>query len=179
MTLTNGRPNLPPMFASVLDAEDAKRERHVAEDASALDREAVSFVKYDPATGAIMESGQMGFGHVWGLIHDGQPYLSAPELSREDTTLAITTHYVDLETKSVLPKEPFPGSVSDTTATELPVPCRIGIQTPFTADRGWWEPVWYDWDEPHVVLSFENPGTYRVTFASVRYRDGVFEVTSG
>jgi hypothetical protein len=40
MTLTNGRPNLPPMFASVLDAEDAKRERHVAEDASALDREA-------------------------------------------------------------------------------------------------------------------------------------------
>jgi hypothetical protein len=34
-----------------------------------------------------MESGQMGFGHVWGLIHDGQPYLSAPELSREDTTL--------------------------------------------------------------------------------------------
>jgi hypothetical protein len=179
MTIINGRPNLPPIFASVLDAEDQKRERHTAEDASALDREAVSFVKYDPATGEIQESGQMGFGHVWGLIHEGHPYLSAPELSRDDTTMAITTHYVDLETKSVLSKEPFPGRLTGMVVTGLPVPCRIGVQAPFTVERGWWAPIWHDWNEPDVHLSFENPGTYRVTFASVRYQDGVFEVTSG
>lgn len=177
----NGRVNLPPMFASVLDADahELKRELHRAEDASALDREGVSYVKYDPETGAIVQSGLMGFGHIWAFVDDGEPYLSVPHLSADEAISALLTHYVDLETKSVMPKEPFPGSVSGTIATDLPIPCRIGIQPPFTAERGWWAPVWHDWDEPQVDLSFENPGTYRVTFASVRYQDGVFEVTSG
>lgn len=177
--MMNGRVNLPEMFAPVLDAEDLKRERHRAEDASSLDRETAPFVKYDPETGVIVQSGLIGFGHLWSFIDSGEPYLSAPELSANEAVSALITHYVDLESKSVLAKEPFPGSVSGTMATGLPVPCRIGIQTPFTAGRGWWEAVWHDWDEPQVDLSFANPGTYRITFASVRYQDGVFEVTSG
>jgi hypothetical protein len=172
---------LPEPPPPLTPADIAKIEQHAAFDAESLDRESMSFVRYDPQTGAVLESGQMGHGMILKQIEAGQSYLTTPELSRDEATAALTTHYVDISTPSpsLRAKTPFPGTLSGMEITGLPVPCRVGIQTPFTPAQGWWEAVWHDWDEPEIELSFENPGTYRVTVTSVQHLDGVFEVTGG
>lgn len=141
--------------------------------------ETTGFVRYHPATGAILQAGHQGRSHTQAKIDEGQPYGFA-ELPEDMNLLLqyIETHYVDTATGLVHAKEPFPGVRNGQVITGVPVPCRVGVETPFQTGQGYWAPTWYEWSDPDVELSFDIPDTYRVTIESVRYLPIQFEVTA-
>jgi hypothetical protein len=128
------------------------------------------FVVYNPSTGEIIQSGHQGRSHTQALIDAGEPYALA-NVPEGDAHLFewLATHYVDLETRTVRGKEPFPGILTDRVITGLPVPCRIGVEVPFQTGQGYWAPTWHDWADPDIEIAFDIPDSYRVTVESVRY----------
>jgi len=136
------------------------------------------FVRYDPATGEIMEVGQMPRTYILDHIDQDRPYIHAPTVPFDQHMDFMAGNYVDLATKQLRPKADFTATISGLTITGLPVPCKVFVSVPFAAGRNdWWTPQVYDWSDPDLELSFDTPDTYRVTIESVTHKTGQFKVT--
>lgn len=122
--------------------------------------EAVPAVRYDTATGAITEAGTMQ-RIVFDLltIDQGEPYLQA--------TGDIDSHYVDLATKAVMPKQAGAAVLNGQRLTNLPQPATIDIEGQI-----------YTVTDGVADLTFDEPGTYTVTVRAVRFLDQIFQVTA-
>lgn len=123
------------------------------------------FTRYDPETGAILETGDMAVAALdqmettkgWAVIRQASER---------------NTHYVDIS--GLKPRRrccpTCPATLDGTTLTGLPVPCTITI-----TDESWERTV-IENDEPSLKLMFDYPGAYAVTVRSVPYTDGVFTI---
>lgn len=118
---------------------------------------AAKFVRYRP-DGSIDGNGFMAENFVLDEIAAGNLTLVAEG--------EIGSHYVDVATKSVHPRLPGPAVLTGTTLTNLPDPCRLLIDA-----------ASYEVTGGVAELSFPQPGTYRITVASVPYLDQIFTVT--
>jgi len=76
------------------------------------------------------------------------------------------THYVDLATLTIQPRNANPTTISGTTLSNVPVPSTIIVDN-----------VRYEADEATVELSFTHAGTYEVTVDSVTALAVKFTVT--
>jgi len=119
------------------------------------------YVRYDPATGRILEAGTTSIG---ALRHNEREF---------------GWHYVEVEghwdTHYVLDgfvvrKKASPTVLDGLVLRSLPVPCQIEIRDE-TGDV-----QKYDCTDEELELEFDNPGTYRVRIKSVPFKDGYFEV---
>lgn len=118
---------------------------------------AAPFVRYDPATGEIIEYGRQSKAATALFIEQGKPYVMG-----EGTDV----DFVALPEGVIEPKMPFPGSLDGMNLVNLPIPCRVYIGTEI-----------YEVDDGEVELSFGQPGTYPILVQSPCYQDASFEVT--
>lgn len=135
------------------------------------------FVRYDPGTGEILEVGLMATAFIANHQSEGRPYLNASGIAIDNQLEFLAANYVDLATNEIKPKADFTGVLNGTVITELPVPCRIRVRTPFQPGRhDWWAPQDFDWSDPDIELVFNTPDTYLVTVESAFQKTGEFRV---
>ncbi|GHE74700.1 hypothetical protein GCM10019059_37790 [Camelimonas fluminis] len=127
------------------------------------DTRATPFVRYDPATGEVLETGNMAIGAVRYLEQQtGWSYLTRPA--------RLGLDYVDLATKSIAERTPCPAALDGATLHNLPAPCTVivtdaaGAQTDIAADA------------PDLALVFDFPGAYAVSVRCVPHIDGEFSL---
>lgn len=138
--------------------------------------ESAGFVRYNPATGEITQVGVMARSLIEQEKVDGKPVLQSVVLTMDEMLPFLAQNYVQLETGTILPKQPFPGSLSGQTLSGLPVPCRIKVSVPFQTGLGHWEPQTYDVQESEIELSFDVPDRYEITVESVSHQSARFVV---
>jgi hypothetical protein len=107
------------------------------------------FVKYDPETGRIIEFGSLAEQDIKAWITQGLPYLFGVG--------SIDTHYVDVATKTILPRAENPVTLEDTRFEGLIFPGMVICLDEF----GRREEV--EIEQAKLELSFTFPGTYRLT----------------
>lgn len=121
------------------------------------------FSRFDPDTGAILETGVMSHAGVQALTDEnGWHYIKEASRLGED--------YVSLPDLTITPRQPCPASLDGLVLSDLPVPCCVKVRD----EAG--EQFETACDEPSLELEFDYPGTYTVTVVSVPYLDGVFTV---
>lgn len=138
--------------------------------------ESTGFVRYDPATGEITQTGRMARSLVAGHQDAGEPYAPVAEVPMGEQFAFMASHYVDLTTKAVMPKAPFPGVLTGLIFTGLPVPCRVSVAVPFQTGQGHWAPMVYDVTDADLELEFDIPDTYRVVVESATHVAAEFTV---
>lgn len=138
--------------------------------------ESAGFVRYDPATGEIVEVGVMARSLIEQEKADGKPILQSVMLTMDEMLPFLAQNYVQLETGTILPKQPFPGSFSGQTLSGLPVPCRIKVSIPFQTGQGFWEPQVHEVEDTEIELSFDVPDKYEIAVESTVYETARFVV---
>lgn len=138
--------------------------------------ESAGFVRYNPATGEILQVGVMARSLIEQEKADGKPVLQSVKLSMDEMLPFMAQNYVQLATGTILPKQPFPGSLAGTVLSGLPVPCRIKVAVPFQTGMGHWQPQVYDVQDTEIELSFDLPDRYEITVESVPYETARFVV---
>jgi len=127
--------------------------------------EMTPFIRFDPATGEIIQYGTMSLG---GLTHleETQGWSWLPQSGRPDL------HYVNPATGRRRVKAVCPAVLDGLMLHNLPQPCRIEITEEATGQQV------YDETAAEVQLSFDHPGTYTVRVLSVPFTPGEFVVTA-
>lgn len=124
----------------------------------------VPFLRFDPASGAILETGRMARAHIMReRMQTGGTIVGSG---------APASHFVDLASRAVLPKTACPARLDGLVLRDLPVPCRIEIDNPGAA------PSFYAWSESSLALAFDHPGTWTVRVLSVPHLPATFTVTA-
>lgn len=155
------------------DEEDRARAEHIAR-MDAEDREpdgthrdwyrVVDYVRYDPATGAILAFGQMSKAAVAheDSLYDDDGYLIAK--GHRDT------HWVDVAAQELREKTACPAVLDGVTLRDLPVPCTITVtdHTGATSEHACTDGM--------AECEFEYPGTYTLTITSVPHLPGTYQV---
>lgn len=127
------------------------------------DRELVSIVQYDINTGAIVTTGALSIRQVVDLLAGSGGWI----IGRG----SLDEHYVDVATKEIRMRGPFPATLDDTTLTGVPVPSRLTWQH----DSGSSGAI--DVTDSTVEMSFEFPGTYQVRLDAVPYLPAIYQIT--
>lgn len=126
--------------------------------------ETTPFIRFDPATGEILEHGHMSLAGLR-LLEETQGWTWLPQSGRPDL------HYVNPATGRRRVKATCPAVLDGMMLRNLPQPCRIEIAEGTTGAQVYAE------TEAEVELSFDHPGTYTVWVLSVPYTPGEFVVT--
>lgn len=124
-----------------------------------------NFVRYDPLTGVVLESGSMAAAAVDKMREQpGRHYLKGSGTR--------TDHFVDLssETPELKRKTACPASLTGTIFTDLPIPCVVSV-----VDESE-EQTDIECDEGVINLSFDYGGTYVITISAAQYMNGVFTI---
>lgn len=122
------------------------------------------FTRYDPATGEIIETGDMSVAALDRLEAGGWTCL------RQKSQPAV--HYVDIsgEAPRRRCRKACPAVLTGSTFSNLPSPCTVMI-TDETFER-----TCISCDDQALALTFDYPGTYVLTVRAPAYTDGVFTI---
>ncbi|MGV6872564.1 hypothetical protein ACUSIJ_07710 [Pseudochelatococcus sp. B33] len=126
------------------------------------ERELVSVVQYDINTGSITTAGTLSIRQVVDLLANSEGWL----IGRG----SLDEHYVDLATKEIRMRGPFPAVLDGSTLTDMPIPSRLTWQN----DSGSGGTV--DVTDSTVELDFALPGIYRVTLDAPAYMPKTYEI---
>jgi hypothetical protein len=123
----------------------------------------VGYVQYDPATGAIVQSGSIQEDLMKRCIERGFHYL----VSDADGE----THRVNLKTLSVEPIPPCPGQFDGMTLSGLPRPCKLVLAGPIQPEAE------FIVDDGSAELDgLPDPGIWTVTVLADGYLTRIFEL---
>ena len=121
------------------------------------------FTRFDPATGEVLETGNMTIGGVRHLeAQTGWSYLTRPA--------RLGLDYVDLPAQLITERSPCPAILDGATLRNLPAPCIVtvtdaaGARTEVAADA------------PELALEFDFPGSYAIRVRSIPHLDGEFSI---
>lgn len=137
-----------------------------------LGRDNVSFVRFDTATGAILN------GYAMSRRIYAQMSADKPDFLEGSGTPA--THYVDLPRKVIVLKQPSPATINGYVLSKLPKPCDVIVGLKY--ERGAIAGMLFDPNGVYkvtdgtVTLSLKVPGRYLVLVKSVPYLDAEFTV---
>ncbi|WJZ48859.1 hypothetical protein [Halomonas phage vB_HmeY_H4907] len=110
-------------------------------------------------------------GEITQVLSGSPLYIRVPN----DSDVLDTTHYVDVETETVLPKRPIEVVVEQgadpLSITLTGVPSGVTLSTNGMETKT---------DDQPLVIEYDVPGTYTISFSGhVRYLDHELEVTVG
>lgn len=120
------------------------------------------YLRYDPETGAILDTGMMSVGAIERFQQEGHAFL----LKRAQ----LGVHYVDIAASQPRrrTRSACPAALSGQCLTGLPIPCTVEVLDPAH------DATLVQCDDPELAIEFEYPGKYTITVRSVAHTDGVF-----
>lgn len=122
----------------------------------------VHIVEYDTNTGAITTSGVLNIRQVIDILATKSNWLIGQG--------SLDGHYVDLSTREIRLRGPFPAALNGSTLTGMPVPSQLSWQH----ESGSSDVIGVT--DSTVDLDFSVLGKYRVTLEAVAYLPVTFDV---
>jgi hypothetical protein len=133
---------------------------------------AVDACRYDPATGAIVNTYHIAEAQVRTWIANGEPVVEGAG--------SLDKHWV--KDGAVVAKAPCPAKLDGLTLSDLPVPCRLQIGMAIDTPRGpalLHDPAgFYDCTDGVAELTFPSPGRYIVEVTSVGFLTQQFVIAA-